>query len=141
MKPFNFYDSVQVRYGDLDAQGHVNNARFSTYLEQARYDYLIILGLFSGDSFQEFPLILADIHIAFRSPIFITQKIRVGMRVVRIGNKSITAEFQIEEENTGQVMATAEAVMVMYDYQAGTSIRVPDEWREKIKTLEGSELS
>jgi len=54
MSQFNFYHPVEVRYGDLDPQGHVNNAKHLTYFEQARIAYLIELGLFTKDqSFME----------------------------------------------------------------------------------------
>jgi len=54
MSQFNFYHPIEVRYGDLDPQGHVNNAKQVTYFEQARIAYKIHLGLFAiGQSFMD----------------------------------------------------------------------------------------
>ncbi|NOY99067.1 MAG: acyl-CoA thioesterase, partial [Chloroflexi bacterium] len=39
MSDFHFYHPIVVRYGDLDPQGHLNNARYLTYFEQARIHY------------------------------------------------------------------------------------------------------
>ncbi len=136
MDTFRFYYPIQVRYGDLDPQWHVNNANFLTFLEQARFAYLVELGLFDGHSFFDVGLIVADIHIAYLLPIDLQQKVRVGMRVTRIGNKSMTLGSQIEEEGTGKVLAKAETVMVAYDYRKQVSKRVPVEWRATIASYE-----
>jgi len=134
---FRLYCPIQVRYGDLDPQGHVNHARYLTYAEQARVSYLVELGLWDGVSFLDLGLIVADVHLTFLAPIVIGQSIQVGTRVTRIGNKSIQFEYQIEDEDTGQVMARGVTVMVAFDYRAGVSIPVPPAWREKISTFEG----
>ncbi len=137
MIPFRYHYPIQIRYGDLDPQWHVNNARFATFLEQARFSYLIELGLFDGRSFFDIGLIVADVHIAYLAPMTLTQKICVKMGVTRIGNKSLTMEYVIEDEDTGQAAARAETVMVAYDYHTNHSIPISDEWRRKIAQYEG----
>jgi len=137
MADFRFYYPISVRYGDLDPQWHVNNARFVTYIEQARIAYVMELGLFSGESFFDLGLIVADVHMAYLRPIKITQNIRVGVRVSRLGNKSMFFEYAIEDADTGEVAATAETVMVSYDYHADRSRILPDEWRQRISEFEG----
>ena len=103
-----------VRYGDLDAQGHVNNARYLTYMEQARVGYFTHLGLWDGRSFLDTGVILADIHITFRQSILLGQDIRVGIRVCKLGNKSLDVEQSIEDASTGQIMASASMVLVAF---------------------------
>ncbi len=137
MTTFRYHLPIQIRYGDLDPQWHVNNARFATYLEQARFSYLMELGLFDGHSFFDIGLIVADVHIAYLAPMTLTQKIRVSMGVTHIGNKSLKMEYVIEDEGTGQATARAETVMVAYDYHANQSIPISDEWRRKITEYEG----
>lgn len=137
MSEFRYYLPIQLRYGDLDPQWHVNNARFLTFMEHTRLSYLLHLGLFEGHNFLEFPLIVADVHIGFLAPIGYDEKIRVGMRISRLGNKSMTMEFIIENEVTGEVKSRAEFVMVTYDYHQRKSVPVWPEWREKIAAFEG----
>lgn len=139
MDEFRFHLPIQIRYGDIDPQWHVNNARFLTYMEHTRLSYLLHLGLFEGHNFLEFPLIVADVHIAFLAPIEHDEKIRVGMRVSRLGNKSLTLENIIENEETGEVKARAEFVMVTFDYQQKKSVPIWAEWRKKIAAFEGIE--
>ena len=137
MSEFHFFLPIQVRYGDLDPQWHVNNARTVTYIEQGRFAYLRALGLWDGESFLDLPMIVADVHVAYLAPIFLNQEIRIGVRMARIGNKSMGFEYQIEDTATGQVTTRAESVMVFYDYHTHTSRPVPMEWRKKISDFEG----
>ncbi len=138
MPDYRFFHPTEVRYGDLDPQGHVNNAKYLTYFEQARVYYLIHLGLFGKDqSFMDIGLIVADIHIAYHAPAHYGDQLKTGVRTKKIGGKSIVVEQNVVEAKTGQEMARGEVVMVAYDYRAGKTIRVPDEWRKIIDQFEG----
>src|SRR5512139_3302675 len=112
MEKFRFYHPIEVRYGDLDPQGHVNNARFLTYMEQARVAYYKHLGLWAGGSFIDFGAILAEVRLTFLSPIHWGDPLRVGMRITRLGNKSMAAEYSIENPEDGKAFATSTAVLV-----------------------------
>jgi acyl-CoA thioester hydrolase len=136
MDEFQFYHTVEVRYGDLDAQWHVNNTKFLVYMEQARFKYLLAAGLWDGKSFLDLGLIVADVHISFKAPIELGQKIRVGVRVGHIGTKSLAFDYQIEDEDTNQVLATGETIMVAYDYHSHASVPVSDVWKQKISAME-----
>ena len=138
MAQYRFYHPVEVRYGDLDPQGHVNNAKHLTYFEQARIQYLIELGLFTKDqSFMEIGIILADIHIAYFKPIYFGQNIKVGVHAAKFGSKSMTWEQNIVDAETGQELARGEVVIITYDYKQEKTIFIPQEWREKIIEFEG----
>jgi acyl-CoA thioester hydrolase len=137
MNDFRFSIPIQIRYGDLDPQWHVNNARFLTFFEHARLEYLMQLGLFDGHDFSNLGLIVADAHVAFLAPINPQEKVRVYMRVTRLGNKSMNMEFLIENEETGEAKSRAEYVMVTYDYHSLKSVPIWHEWRAKIAAFEG----
>ncbi len=139
MSDVRFYHPIEVRYGDLDPQGHVNNAKHLTYFEQARIAYLLNLGLFTKDqSFMEIGVILADVHITYLKPVYFGQKIKVGVRVAKMGNKSMTWEQNIvEDADSGREIAKGEVVMVTYDYRAEKTISIPQKWRKKIMEFEG----
>lgn len=137
MSDFHFYHPIEVRYGDLDPQGHVNNAKHLTYFEQARIAYWIKLGLFTKDqSFMELGVILADAHITYLEPITYGQNIKVGAHISKLGNKSMTWEQNIVDADTGRELAKGEVIMVAYDYRAEKTIPLPGTWREKISTFE-----
>lgn len=140
MSTFRFYYPMVVRYGDLDAQGHVNNARYLTYMEQARVGYFTHLGLWDGRSFLDTGVILADVHITFRQPILLGQDIRVGVRVCKLGNKSLDVEQSIEDTSTGQILASASLVLVAFDYRTQQSIPILPAWRKSIAIFENLQL-
>lgn len=138
MSEYHFYHRIEVRYGDLDPQGHVNNAKFLTYFEQARLAYWVQLGLFTRDqSFMELGIILADIHITYLAPVYYGQNIKIGVHVSKLGIKSMTWEQNIVDADTGKELAKGEVIIVAYDYKEEKTIPVPQEWREKIIEFEG----
>ena len=138
MTDYKFFHSTEVRYGDLDPQGHVNNAKYLTYFEQARIYYLIQLGLFSKDqSFMEVGVIIADVHITYHSTTHYGDPIKVGVKTTKIGNKSMTVEQCVMHAETGRVMTSGTVVLVTFDYEGLKPITVPDEWRKKIAEYEG----
>jgi acyl-CoA thioester hydrolase len=110
----------RVRFRDRDAMGHVNNAVFSTYLEEARIGVLGGLGDF----------ILARVEIDFRSELRGGEEVEVRSRCSRVGTKSFDLEHQIVAGD--RVVADAKSVLVSYDYGLGTSVPVPDELRERL---------
>jgi acyl-CoA thioester hydrolase len=141
MTDYHFHHPTEIRYGDLDPQGHVNNAKHLTYFEQARIAYMIELGLFTKDqSFMEVGVILADIHITYLAPIYFGEQIKVGVRAAKLGNKSMTWEQNIVNAKTGKELSRGEVVLVAYDYREEKTINIPHEWREKIKQFEHLDL-
>lgn len=138
MTDYKFFHPTEVRYGDLDPQGHVNNAKYLTYFEQARIYYLVKLGLFSKDqSFMEVGLIVADIHITYHSTTHYGDEIKVGVKTTKIGNKSLTVAQCVMDANTGTVMASGTIIMVTFDYAGQKTIPVPQDWKKKISEFEG----
>jgi len=137
MTDFHFYHLIEVRYGDLDPQGHVNNAKFLTYMEQGRVFYLKQLKLWEGGSFINLGIILADVQITFRKAIQFGDPVRVGVCISRIGNKSMTSEYRIEDGRDASEFATGSSVLVAYDYRNNRSVPIPEEWRKTILQFEG----
>ncbi|MGH2626476.1 MAG: acyl-CoA thioesterase [Anaerolineales bacterium] len=139
--PFRFLHPVEVRYGDLDAQRHVNHAKYFTYMELARAKYIEHLGLWQGRDFDRLGMIVAQASCDYRQAIRYGQPVRVGVRTVRLGNKSLELEYVIEDETDGAVLATGKTVMVAYDYIEGKSVPVPEDWRSRLRAFEGDALS
>jgi acyl-CoA thioester hydrolase len=137
MTDFHFYHLIEVRYGDLDPQGHVNNAKILTYMEQGRVFYLKQLKLWEGGSFLNLGIILADLQITFRKVIQFGDPVRVGVRVSRLGNKSMTSEYRLEDARDSSEFATGTSVLVAYDYVNKRSVPIPEEWCKVIQLFEG----
>jgi acyl-CoA thioester hydrolase len=139
MAEFRFFHPIEVRYGDLDPQGHLNNAKYLTFIEQARIQYIKHLNLWEGGSFLNIGIILADVHLTFRSPIHFDQPVRVGVRVSRLGNKSLSMEYRLEDASSGEELAHGSTINVAYDYHERKTIPLPENWRRAITAFESLE--
>jgi acyl-CoA thioester hydrolase len=138
---FRHHTRLEVRFRDIDAFGHVNNASFVTYLEQARVRFLI--DVLQVDVVHTLPVILAAIQVDFRSPIQFGESVGIGTRVDWIGTTSLSMSHQMTADADGtdeRVVADASTVLVAYDYEGERPIRVPDAWREAFASHEGRSL-
>jgi len=131
---FRFATTLEVRWRDVDALGHVNNAVYLTYLEQARIHYMREMGL-GFRSLDEVGMILAEVTCTYRAPLSLGEQVTIRVRVSRLGNSSFNFEYRVEGED-GRLAATASSVQVCYDYQAGRSTPIPDHWRARIIAYE-----
>ena len=109
-----------VRFRDCDAMGHVNNAVYSTYLEQAR------IGILGGLE----PFILARVEIDFRAELRAGEQVEVRSRCSRVGTKSFDLEHQIWAGD--RLVADAKSVLVGYDYTSGASVPLTENQRRRL---------
>ncbi len=135
--PFRYYYPLDVRYGDLDAQGHVNNAKFVTYMEAARFKYLERVGLIQpGTPWEDLGIIIAEVQCAYKAPVQYPETLRIYVRTSAVGNKSFTFEYRMHRASDGTVVATGRSVQVAYDYRNAQTMRVPEAWRERLSAFE-----
>ena len=133
---FRHRTTLEVRFRDIDAFGHVNNAVFFSYVEQARIRYLLDV-LESNVSFDRMPLILARVELDYRSPIFYGEKVTVATRVDRIGTTSFAMSHRMTAGRDERLVGEVQSVLVAYDYAAARPTPVPDEWRRTFAEHEG----
>jgi acyl-CoA thioester hydrolase len=110
----------RVRFRDCDAMGHVNNAVYSTYLEQARIDIMGGLG----------EMILARVEIDFRAELRAGEEIEIRSECTRLGTKSFDLAHTIRAGE--RVVAEAKSVLVGYDYTAGASVPLTENQRRRL---------
>ncbi len=134
---FRHRTSLEVRFRDLDAFAHVNNAVFSTYVELARIRYLLDV-LRPDRPFERMSLILARLAIDFRSPIQFGEQVVIETRVTDIGRSSFGMAHRMTA--AGRLAAELETVLVAYDYTTSRPMPVPDAWRERLAAHEGRSL-
>ena len=138
MSEFRFYYPIDVRYGDLDPQGHLNNAKYLTYFEQARIQYFVELDLFRpGQSFFDIGVIMAEACVTFHAPVEYGDPVKVGVRVSKLGNKSMRVEQGIFHAESGEMQASGYVILVAYDYHARKTVPIPAKMRDNILNYEG----
>ena len=135
---FRHRTRVEVRFRDIDAFGHVNNAVVSSYVELARVRYLV--DVLQVQPIGVMPLILAHISIDYLSPILFEDVVEVGSRVDWLGTSSIGMSHALTAAADGRELATSGSVLVTYDYEQNRPMPVPDDWRQALATHEGHAL-
>ncbi|WP_134669825.1 acyl-CoA thioesterase [Halorussus marinus] len=132
MTDYSFETQIDVRFRDLDAMGHVNNAVYATYMEEARTAYFAAV---VDRNLSETPSVLANLELQFRQSVTLGDDLTVAVRVPELGESSIPMEYEMRVD--GEVAATGEAVQVVIDPDTESSRPIPEEWREKIEAYEG----
>lgn len=129
-----------VRFSDCDPLGHVNNAVYLTYLEQARIVlWRAQIGLFwSRRAAEGLPrgegFILARVEIDFRSQAYDGDELEVRLGLAGFGRTSATYEYEIVNAQAGEIIATARTVQVWFDYDGGKPVPITDELKAKLTT-------
>ena len=141
---------IQVRFGDTDRFGHINNASFATYAEIARIELITSLGHPLGG------MILAHMAIDFRRQLHVGDALVVWTRVARVGRSSIAMRqalvrparpeighgparsVPLAEAPSGDRIADVATVVVTYDYRAERSVPVPDDLRARLAAYLGA---
>ena len=124
---------IQVRFRDLDALGHVNNAVYLTYLEVARVAYFSRL---QRDWLEKGHFILARAEVDFLRPILLEDPVEVGVRVARLGRSSFDMEYLVLA--AGEEAARGKTVQVWLE--GGRPAPLPQEVRARIAAVEGRPL-
>jgi acyl-CoA thioester hydrolase len=130
-----FSHSIEVRFRDCDPLGHVNNAAYLTYLEQARLFYWRSLwgfGIDAESGTSGIGVIMARAEIDYRLPARYGQTLDVRIDLAAIGRTSFTYDYEIVDEQ-GRVVASARTVQVMYDYASSKPVAIPAEIRQKMQ--------
>jgi acyl-CoA thioester hydrolase len=120
---------LEIRFADIDAMGHVNNAVYLTYFEQGRIHYFNQL---LGDKmdWNKFGIILARNEIDYLQPIVMKDEIYISAAISEVGNKSFKMKMEVfkKHENQNIVCAQGLVTLVCFDYSAMRSMPIPDTW-------------
>jgi acyl-CoA thioester hydrolase len=121
---------IPVRWGDQDAFGHVNNSVIARYVEDARVHFLADAGMDMRPGVPHGP-ILADLHLAFRHPLFFPDTVHVATRAAHLGTTSVTLEHTLLND-AGTLIASATDIIVYYVYTAARKEPIPDGIRQRL---------
>ena len=125
--------SVPVRWGDLDAYGHVNNVAVMALLEQARVQAFwdpgapVLPPLAAGSPVQ---VVVADAHVSYRLAIPYVQAVDVAVTVPRVGGASFVIGYEIIVE--GEVAVSATTTLALVDVATWRPLRLDSAQRERL---------
>ncbi len=137
MKPAEGYSLVvpiEVRFKDIDMMGHVNNAVYITYFENARAGYWKVLGAWAGRP--ESTYVLARAECDYRSPATLDDELGCHIKVTRFGRTSFAFQYLLRDEKSGRIVVEGRSVQVMYDYDQGKPRLLDDELKDRMRRFE-----
>jgi acyl-CoA thioester hydrolase len=114
---------IEIRWRDVDAYVHVNNAVYATYLEEVRDELLRGVLADVGDPWD---WVLARVAIDFRKELRLEDEAVIAWcEIARVGTSSVTLREGVRAE-AGWVAAEAEAVVVAWNRESGSSRPLTD---------------
>jgi acyl-CoA thioester hydrolase len=130
--------TTDLRWGDMDAFGHVNNTLFLRYFEMARVAHFEAIGF---DRAEGTGPILGHVTCRYIRPLTYPDQIRIGARVTEVGEDRFTQGYVLVSGASGaqeRVAAVGEGVVVAYDYDKGRRGVLPEEVKGRIRALEAA---
>jgi len=133
---FDYWSTINTRWRDMDALGHLNHAIYLGYMETARVDVYIKLGFSGIRKDMDESTILGSIDVHYLSQVKHPASLDIGHRICRVGSKSFDFLAAIFNKNRENLVCSALFKMVAFNYDLNKSIPVPILIREKCRPIE-----
>ncbi len=135
--PARFYTTLEVRFYETDAQGHVNFVQYFNYFDVALVAYLRAIGYGSAAMLEEgVDIFYVDAHATYQAPAHFEDVVRVYCWPGHVGNTSVRFDFEAAVEAGGQTLATGSIVLITADRQTREKVRVPERMRRAFEAYQ-----
>lgn len=127
----------KVRFSDLDAMHHVNNATYLTYMEEARIAYFNDVLSLPKNSL-DFGAVIARVEIDYLHQISLGDELEILTRISKFGTKSANVEnlILIKSNNEFIVAAASNTKLVYFDYKKRESVKIPEQIKLTVEKYE-----
>ena len=122
-------ERIPIRWGDMDAMGHVNNTVYFRYMEQARISWFEAL-LPRGEAWGRTGIVIANASCNFKQAINYPATVEVKMFAGAPGGSSLPTSYELLVEN--QICADGAATVVFIDMEKQKPVRIPEALRNLI---------
>ena len=131
---YRYFLPITTRWMDNDAYGHINNVTYYSYFDTVANHYLIHEG---GLDILTSPVIglVVESRCTYRAPLAYPDPLRAGLRVDKLGNRSVTYGIAIFKEGESQAAAHGTFVHVFVDRQSRKATAMPERLRAALERL------
>lgn len=134
---FRFKTDIRVRFGETDLQGVVYNAHYLVFLDTAQVEYLRHLGIDYPEMRERgHDIVIADVRVQFRSPAYFDDLLEAYVRIPNIGHSSVEMEYEIYDQKSGRLVASAQTSYVIVETSTGRPVRAPGYLRVAVRQFE-----
>ncbi|HEV8111055.1 MAG TPA: thioesterase family protein [Burkholderiales bacterium] len=123
-------ERIAIRWGDMDAMGHVNNTVYFRFMEQARIGWFDAL-VPQGEAWRSTGIVIANASCDFKRPINYPGTVEVKLLVGPPGGSSVPTYYELRVDE--ELHADGEATVVFIDMQMQKPIRIPQNIREALQ--------
>jgi len=124
-----FTTTIEPRFCETDAIGHIGNTTMPCWLEHARKP--IFEALHPSMNVMDWPLIVAKVNIDYLAQVYVDSDVTVETGVSHVGNKSFTVLQKVYQN--GKQVSQGETVIVYFDFKTKTTSSIPDESRKFLR--------
>ena len=142
---FSVIVKTKVRWRDLDAYGHINNAVFLTYFEEGRIEYFskfqeFIDGMKNPKAKNAIASVLVKASVSYRAPGHINDHLIIAIRIKSIKKSFFESEYEIYNEKTKVLLTKGTTLNIIVDTEKMKPMKMPDSLKQKIIAIEGEQV-
>ncbi|QSQ27544.1 acyl-CoA thioesterase [Pyxidicoccus parkwayensis] len=131
---YRYFLPITTRWMDNDVYGHINNVTYYSYFDTVANHYLIHEGGLDIHTASVIGLVVES-KCAYRAPLAYPDKLRAGLRVDKLGNRSVTYGIAIFKEGETQAAAHGHFVHVFVDRETRKAVAMPERLREALARI------
>jgi len=124
-----------VTWGDMDANGHVNNVEYFRYMENARVEFYRRIGKFEFERETGITLFLKSTTCNFLGPLAYPDRIAVGARMQEMTDDQMIMAYAVVNQGNQKPSAVGEATIIAFNVKTGTRVPLPGELQSRIRNL------
>lgn len=133
--PFRHTLEVQIRFNDIDALGHVNNAVYMEFFDLGKAKYFTAANNGPVD-WRTANIVVANVNCNYLAPIFFNEAVAVQTQCIYVHDRSVKLLQQLINVATGEVKCQCVVIMVGFDVKNGVSAPISDEWKMRLTEYE-----
>jgi len=132
LKDYTIVEEIPVRWGDMDARGHVNNTIYYRYFESTRIALFQKLDIYEEPTEVRVGPILSFQSCYYKTPLVYPDTLLVGARITSIEGSKIVIKHLLFSKKLDRIAAEGEAYIIWYDYEKKNKAIISDDLKDKL---------
>ncbi len=132
LKEYTVVEKIPVRWGDMDARGHVNNTIYYRYFESTRIALFRFFDIYEEPTAATIGPILSYQDCYYKAPLTYPDTVYVGAKISNIEGSKIKIKHSIFSEKLNRIVAEGEAHIIWYNYKNKQKVKISENQKDKL---------